>query len=777
MPVIRFSTAALISILCLAGGCHHKVISDGEINKAALLKTGQRVSQLRGLEFIEQVNFRLVGMGDVARTAKRGSFAQRRSGKAAGQQKLLSMLGLIPLDVDTAAATESILTSQPAGLYKPGIKRLELVSRDYVRSEVIETISLILGRDLTFGEILAHELVHTLQDQHFGLEPPPAARNNQDAELAHIALAEGDATLIGFELGIGGLVSDPESFFDFARRHAPDMGKQVPSFLKERFKFPYLDGSLFVLELKKNGGLEAINKAFLNPPLSSEQVLHPEKYILGNDPPRLPNLDDLPGVPSGYTRVHSDTLGEFGIRALLQSAWKPEAARRKAAGWGGDRAVVFEKTSSGELIVVWVVDWDTPADAADFFDGLDVATSRRFGQPDYSSQQEVRWQNDSRFRHIEIWDKRVVFVDAPADVDPYLLVAAAYRADRKTLRQAKQPAKQPVKIEQPKDLESYFVVDQYQPQAIKRSPVVRVGSDSVGLTIGALLQVGGRRGDQKGIAIQRMRARARGYVTEMLDLNMHLELEFNGDEPILLDAAISFSPVSPSLLYLGHFWIGRFRTPCSDSILTDPENLFLIDRPLVVQTLAHERRPGLMYDLDLGRYAVPVRIRVGAFDGFPEGNGLGPLTVVRLDFNPGLWLPGKFELSAGSAYSFDKQRTDEASGLIRNQHGVNIDLRLGYRGYSIKGEYIFADRLADDGLETRGWSLTAGAFLLADFLQIVGRYEELWRPSRATVRAAAGGLNFFYLSNRFRMSYNFFWRAETGLVDQKVHLLTFQLVI
>ncbi|MBW1872368.1 MAG: hypothetical protein JRJ19_09900 [Deltaproteobacteria bacterium] len=393
----------MISILCMVGGCHHKVIAYGEINKATLLKTGRRVSQLRGLDFIDQVHFRLVGMADVARTAKSSSSSKRRSGKAAGQHKLLSLLGLIPLSVDPLTATESILTSQPAGLYKPGIKRLELVSRDYVRSEVIETIGLILGRDLTFGEILAHELVHTLQDQHFGLEPPLAARNNQDAELAHIALAEGDATLIGFELGIGGLISDPKSFFDFARRHAPDMGAQVPAFLQERFKFPYLDGSAFVLALKEKGGLEAINSAHLNPPLSSEQVLHPEKYILANDPPRLPDLNDLPLPPDGYARIHSDTLGEFGIRALLLSSWKPAAAGRKAAGWGGDRAVVFEKTASAELLLVWVVDWDTPADAADFFDGLDLVTSRRFGQPDFSSQQEVGWQSGDRFRHIEIW--------------------------------------------------------------------------------------------------------------------------------------------------------------------------------------------------------------------------------------------------------------------------------------------------------------------------------------------------------------------------------------
>lgn len=752
---IRGASLSIGILACLAAGlcgCRYKIVSGGALDRQAIVKASRRVSEVRELPFVSKVHFRLAGTADIRRTASSEAGELRLSGRAESEAKLLALLGLIPFGSDPAAAVESMITSQPAGLYLPRAKRLEIVAREHFRSEVIEVVGLFVGRDLTFGEIVSHELTHALQDQHFGLDHPQAAAENQDARLAHVALVEGDATLVGFELGVGGLVAAPEDFINFARKHAPDMGDRVPAFMQERFKFPYLDGSSFVLALKQQGGWEAVNRAYRRPPRSSEEVLHPEKYHSGDDPPRLPDLSDL--AVADFHPVFEDTLGEFGIRILLSGANRKMAAER-AAGWGGDRAAVFERSKGGGLLLVWVTDWDTPADAAGFMDGMEDVLARR--------------TSENRTRHLEMWDRRVVLVDGPPGSDLYTAMHAAWLSGTKTAPEPGRPDETP---REPLDIEQAVVVDPHVPKMIRSGPLVRLGSESAGATLGGFLQVHG----EDGMSLQRVRTRAEGKVSHLLDLGMYLELELSDEDP-LLDAELSFAPVSPHLLYLGHFHFGRFRVPFSRSVLVDPEHLPLNERPLLATGFnAPERRVGLMYDIDLARHGLPLRVRTGAFEGYPEGEAAGTLAAARVDFTPSYWLGKWMDIKIGAAYLFDDNHRDEVTGFSYDWHGVNLDLRVGYRGFYAAGELMLLDRASGDGLETRGWAVTAGAFLLPDFLELVGRYEEIHIPDTPMVRQVSGGLNLLYLSERFKMVYNFIYREEDD-TGHKRHMIVFQLLL
>jgi len=742
--------AVLIFLAAGLLGCHYKIVSGGALDRRAIVKASRRVSKVRQLPFVAPVHFRLAGTADIRRTASTEAGELRLSGRAEREAKLLALLGLIPFGSDPAAAVESMIASQPAGLYLPRADRLEIVSREHFRSEVIEVVGLFVGRDLTFGEIVSHELTHALQDQHFGLEPPLAAIGNQDARLAHVALVEGDATLVGFELGVGGLVAEPEDFVDFVRKHAPDMGERVPTFMQERFKFPYLDGSNFVLALKKPGGWEAVNRAYQNPPRSTEEILHPEKYKRGDDPPRLPDLSDL--TVAGYRPVYRDTLGEFGIRTLLMGVDLKKAARR-AAGWGGDRAVVFERQDGGDLLLVWVTDWDTPADAAEFMDGMEEVLSAR--------------TSVERSRHLELWDDRVVLVDGPPGADLYPVMHSAWLSGTRVPGKSARPVDT---SKEALDIEKAVVVDPHVPRMIRSGPLVRLGSESAGATLGGFLQIRG----EDGMSVQRVRTRAEGKVSRLLDLGMYLELELNGKDALLQDAVMSFAPVSPHLFYLGHFRIGRFRVPFSRSLLIDPEHLPLNERPLIA-SWGPQRRTGLAYDIDLEKHGFPLRVRGGAFEGFPEG-GNGTLAVARMDFTPSCWLGRRLIVKLGGAYIYDHLHRDPDSGETYDWHGLNLDLRIGYRGFYVEGELMLLDRAPGDGLETSGFSITGGAFLLPDFLELVGRYEELHIPDSPKIRQVSGGLNLLYLADRFKMVYNFIYRQE-GESDQKRHMIVFQLLL
>jgi hypothetical protein len=188
-----------------------------------------------------------------------------------------------------------------------------------------------------------------------------------------------------------------------------------------------------------------------------------------------------------------------------------------------------------------------------------------------------------------------------------------------------------------------------------------------------------------------------------------------------------------------------------------------------------QRRTGLTYDIDLEKHGFPLRVRGGAFDGFPEGE-TGTLAVARMDFTPSYWLGRHIQLRLGAAYVYDHQHRDPDSGEMHDWHGMNLDLRIGYRGFWAEGELVLLDRDPGDGLETRGFAITAGAFLLPDFLELVGRYEELHIPDTPMVRQISGGLNLLYLADRFKMVYNFIYRDE-GDIDQKRHMIVFQLLL
>lgn len=211
-----------------------------------------------------------------------------------------------------------------------------------------------------FRGIIVHELVHALQDQHFGLDRALASAKNNDARNALFALAEGDATMI--ELGyvvssLGGvefqsLVKNPETlekvlFGHFGKSHR-SLGTPA---LESSYSFRYLTGTLFVGALVRSGGGAAVNEAFRHPPRTTSEVLEPKRYLAHWRPKgvKLPSLAPL--AAAGYRVVER---GSFGGRELnLFLAPIVVDADRVAADWDGDDLAVVVK--QGVYGVAWAV--------------------------------------------------------------------------------------------------------------------------------------------------------------------------------------------------------------------------------------------------------------------------------------------------------------------------------------------------------------------------------------------------------------------------------------
>jgi hypothetical protein len=223
---------------------------------------------------------------------------------------------------------------------------------------------------------LAHELTHALDDQHFDLGlVDELVRTCQDERLeALVALAEGDAVEMSLRWAQTNL--SPNDLVDLGVEVAADPGPpaSVPPFIREGFLSPYLSGQAFVRALLAGGGQPALDAAFRDPPRSTEQILHPEKY--GLDEPqvvRVPDVEEELG--DAWDDLDVQDVGEAWLLRLLDLELPTSDATDAAAGWDGGQ---YRAWGSGSAAVV-VMDtlWDSEDDAAEFADAVETYAQDR----------------------------------------------------------------------------------------------------------------------------------------------------------------------------------------------------------------------------------------------------------------------------------------------------------------------------------------------------------------------------------------------------------------
>jgi hypothetical protein len=289
----------------------------------------------------------------------------------------LKAFGLIPESMSLDKYLPELLTSQVAGYYDTEKKYLAMVRRSGTAT----------GKEAAAGDdddmTLVHELTHALQDQSFDLDRLEKDDDPlSDSSTAVTALVEGDATLtmIDFQAqaniestpGAGQMMSSLLGDPDKLAKALPDVPgadlfEKAPEWLRDNLMFGYLQGMTFCMSTRSRGGQKLLDYAFTtDPPRSTEQILHPEKWHTRRDDPIVIHLPDLAAELPGYVKAAEGVMGELGIRSLLHGEhgdW--ERAVKAAEGWGGDRFAVYEKKDGGRLLL-WVSDWDTEEDEQEF---------------------------------------------------------------------------------------------------------------------------------------------------------------------------------------------------------------------------------------------------------------------------------------------------------------------------------------------------------------------------------------------------------------------------
>lgn len=296
-------------------------------------------------------------------------------------ESALKIFGFIPNDMKLSTYLPELMTSQVGGYYDPRRNYLIVVQREggLLGAEAKKTLGPLADR--MEETVLVHELTHALQDQHFDLKKFMIEDPLSDAGAARTAVVEGDATLTMYNFFaqmeiekmpmmqemMSELLKDPKQLMSMS----PDMPgakemESAPAYFRDTLLFSYLQGYVFCISVKKLGGQKLLDYAFTkDPPRSTEQILHPEKWHTKRDDPVEITLPDFAAAAPGWKKIAEGTLGELGIKILLNDCLKNnEAACTAAGGWGGDRFAVLEK--NGEFVLAWVTDWDTPSDAAKF---------------------------------------------------------------------------------------------------------------------------------------------------------------------------------------------------------------------------------------------------------------------------------------------------------------------------------------------------------------------------------------------------------------------------
>jgi hypothetical protein len=283
--------------------------------------------------------------------------------------------------------------------------------------------------DLLDQLTVAHEYVHALQDQSFGLDAfTDEERLSDDSLLAHMALVEGDATLAMTEYLIAR--RSEISADDLAEVLEAEGGTReqvmgdVPPIIRETFDFPYIHGSEFVSLLQEQGW-RAVDGAFVDPPESSEQILHPDKYFSRDEPQllALPPLTDTLG--SGWQLMEEETLGEFQTDLYLAQHVDEETAKVASQGWDGDQYAVYAKDGTTALAFVTV--WDSLADREEFVAAYQQYASQKYGQqPSQPVETEAWWEAPSQST-VLTWEGDTALVVVGPDLETVTRVLAASR--------------------------------------------------------------------------------------------------------------------------------------------------------------------------------------------------------------------------------------------------------------------------------------------------------------------------------------------------------------
>lgn len=315
----------------------------------------------------------------------------------------LSLLGLLDRDFDLFNFYLDLYSEQIAGFYDDEVKKMFVVQEGGFRG--MERIT------------YAHEYVHALQDQIWNFNEglnfnDEACEEDTERCAGIIALVEGDATLLEEQWLLEyGTQTDISQILEFYESYESPVFDSAPLFMQQDFLFPYTYGTDFVREIHAQGGWDAVDDVYANPPITTEQILHPEKYPL--DTPIAVNAPDLESVlGESWREVEVNVLGEWYTQLVLSEQVGDDLSIVAAHGWGGDVYVVLSNDEEGSSAIYLMTIWDSVRDAQEFAAAFLDYGDARFGGREVGSG-TFTWDSAEGYVRFERIGNQTLWILAP----------------------------------------------------------------------------------------------------------------------------------------------------------------------------------------------------------------------------------------------------------------------------------------------------------------------------------------------------------------------------
>ena len=307
----------------------------------------------------------------------------------------LKMLGLAPWDFNLARESADLIGEQAAAFYDVKKRRLFVVNGDMNGNE--ERLA------------LAHELAHALADQQFSLDKYMSGAKDDDSATARQAVVEGQASWLSWayiNFRSTGLAEVPTRVMTQLADSAGTTGAdfpvltQTPLYMRESLLFPYTDGMRFQDAVFRKDGPAAFDKVFRDPPVSTQQILHPETYqrrLFPTHPEPL-SLEGVVGKEAGqFKRLTDGDVSEFDFSTLLRQYTSERTGRLAAAGWRGGFFRLYGHKKDKYPLLAHASQWESPAAAQRFFELYQQVLRAKWKQMDVrsASPTEIRGTGDT----------------------------------------------------------------------------------------------------------------------------------------------------------------------------------------------------------------------------------------------------------------------------------------------------------------------------------------------------------------------------------------------
>lgn len=395
-------------------------LSDEELIKLAddLMDT---VSKLRGLNFKTEVNKKVSTRDEVREMLLQEFNDEKTQEKIYGEGKMLIKMGLVPTDFDYSKFLVDLYVDQLGGYYVP--------------EEDTMYIAKWMSPELQ-APIFAHELTHALQDQYFDLKKLlEGDLENSDGNIARNSVIEGEASLIMMEYMFKDLGISIYSLPNFSLVKFKDLIpytsdsevlNNAPPILVETLEFPYLYGTDFLMSrVRNNGGWDKVSCLYENLPLSTEQIMHPEKYPEdGPEKLKLNNIENTLG--KDWSKINTDILGEFFLNIMIREFTTRDTGNIAAQGWDGDCVTVFEKNQN--ILMILMTAWDSGKDGKEFFNAYNQLIEKKYEDEyivDEIENSYKLWSSGKRYLYTGIKENRVFIIEG-ADEDTLYKLQKAY---------------------------------------------------------------------------------------------------------------------------------------------------------------------------------------------------------------------------------------------------------------------------------------------------------------------------------------------------------------